>query len=238
MQEQSEQVRCGNTPEVWRQSLHNVSASGPVQGQLIIKYLASDRRFAGIGQAKAAALWTAFGPDLYSVLGDGDLHRLVPVLGEDLSRSLVEAWHEDLAERDVAVWLDEHCFNPRLAWKVIRVWGQEGAGKLRDNPYVMLTFSTWGLVDAAARRIGLALDDPRRQIGAVEAALYQRLDAKHTLCAADEMRSHVGRLLGGSPSLAENAIRLAVRDGCVFRRIRPGVSVESAHRFGETAHPN
>ena len=25
---------------------------------------------------------------------------------------------------------------------------------------------------------------------------------------------------------------------CVFRRIRPGVSVESAHRFGETAHPN
>ncbi|WP_086935370.1 hypothetical protein [Azospirillum sp. B510] len=25
---------------------------------------------------------------------------------------------------------------------------------------------------------------------------------------------------------------------CVFRRIRPGVSVESAHRFGESAHPN
>ncbi len=25
---------------------------------------------------------------------------------------------------------------------------------------------------------------------------------------------------------------------CLFRRIRQGVSVESAHRFGETAHPN
>ena len=99
------QVRCQNIPEVWRQSLHNAPAR--TQGQLLVRYLTSERKFAGIGQAKASALWKAFGTQLYRILGDGDTHQLATVIGDDLAASLAEAWQEDLAERDVAIWLDE-----------------------------------------------------------------------------------------------------------------------------------
>jgi exodeoxyribonuclease V alpha subunit len=213
MHEHPEQVRCRNTPEVWRQSLHDASAVGPVQGDLIVRYLATEKRFVGIGQARAAALWKAFGPELYRILGDGEVERVAEVLGDELARALVETWRDDLAERDVAVWLDEHRFNPRLAWKIIRIWGSQGAEKLRANPYIMLTFANWDTVDAAARRVGVAKDDPRRQIGAVEAALYQRLGKQHTVCPEDDLRDHVARLLSAPPAVAANAIAIAVLDG-------------------------
>ena len=45
----------------------------------------------------------------------------------------------------------------------------------------MLAFAGWEKVDRMARSLGVAQDDPRRQVAAVEACLYQRLDAKHTL---------------------------------------------------------
>lgn len=186
--------------------------AGQIRGRFIVKYLAANRRFAGVGYARAAALWEAFGPDLYRVLADGETARLAPLLGEDVARSLVEAWREDLAERDIAVWLDEHGFDARLAWKVLRVWGDAGPDKLRANPYIMLTFASWRAVDDAARRIGIEPDDPRRLIGAVEAALYERLDRKHTWTPAETLRGDLARRLDASPARAEAAIRLAVQD--------------------------
>jgi exodeoxyribonuclease V alpha subunit len=152
----------------------------PKQGDYLVRYLARSPKFAGIGEAVALRLWRAHGSALYGILAGDDPGPLAPILGEQRAAELLEVWTEDLAECDVAVWLDENRFDTRLANKVIRVWGAQGAAKLRANPYVMLTFANWRPVDDAARRVGVPIDDPRRLIGATEAALYDRLEERHT----------------------------------------------------------
>jgi len=52
---------------------------------------------------------------------------------------------------------------------------------LQQNPYFLLAFAGWTKVDSAALKLGVALDDDRRLVGAVEAALYERLQHAHTV---------------------------------------------------------
>ena len=84
-------------------------------------------------------------------------------------------------EADIISFLDAHGFDARLADKIRKVWRGDALTKLKENPYRMLAFAGWEKVDRAARALGVTDDDPRRQVAAVEACLYKRLDAKHTL---------------------------------------------------------
>ncbi|WP_407165984.1 helix-hairpin-helix domain-containing protein [Bradyrhizobium sp. ORS 111] len=152
----------------------------PRSGEIIVRHLAEDPAFEGVGYATAAKLWKAFGDELYALLGNGDIARLTEVLGADRAERLALAWREKLAEGDVVVWLDEHGFEQRLAKKIIRLWGAEAAAKLRESLYVMLALADWPVVDAAGRRIGIAADDPRRLVAAIEVVLYPIVNALAT----------------------------------------------------------
>lgn len=152
-------------------------------GKLIINFLLKHPAFngLGIGKARATRLWTEFGSDLHVVLGTGDVGKLSGVLPEDSAQKLVEAWRSVREEASVVSFLDQHGFDLRLANKVRRVWPENTLAKLIDNPYRMLAFADWEKVDRAAHSLGVTQNDPRRRIAAVEACLYRRLDAKHTL---------------------------------------------------------
>ncbi len=152
------------------------------RGQLIIDFLSKHPAFAGlgIGKAKATRLWKNFGSDLYEVLSQGDLEKLTYVLSEGSAQRLVEAWQTVSAEADIISFLDTHGFEARLAGKVRKIWRGDALTKLKENPYRMLAFAGWEKVDRMAHSLGVTHDDPRRQVAAVEACLYKRLDAKHT----------------------------------------------------------
>jgi exodeoxyribonuclease V alpha subunit len=179
-------------------------------GEIIVRHLAEEPAFEGIGYATAAKLWKAFGNKLYALLGNGDVARLTEVLGVDRAERLVLAWTEKLAEGDVVVWLDEHGFDARLAKKVIRLWGAEAAAQLRKSPYVMMALADWAVVDAAGRRIGVDPNDPKRLIAAVEAVLYARLDQHHTWIAHSDLVNAVSRLLKCPTAKSEEALAIAV----------------------------
>ncbi|WP_271565893.1 AAA family ATPase [Bradyrhizobium sp. CCBAU 11386] len=179
-------------------------------GETIVRHLAEEPAFEGIGYATAAKLWKSFGDNLYALLGNGDAVRLADVLGADRAERLVLAWREKLAEGDVVVWLDEHGFDARLAKKIIRLWGADAAAKLRESPYVMMALADWAVVDAAGRKIGVSTDDPRRLVAAVESVLYARLDQHHTWIGHRDLVTAVGRLLKCPPAKAEEALAAAV----------------------------
>jgi hypothetical protein len=63
-------------------------------GRLIIDFLLKHPAFdgLGIGKAKATRLWTKFGPDLHTVLSQGNVERLADVLSVESAQKLVEAW--------------------------------------------------------------------------------------------------------------------------------------------------
>ncbi len=152
-------------------------------GRLIVDFLLKHPAFdgLGIGKSKAGRLWAEFGADLYDVLDKDDVEKLSSVLPVESAQKLVEAWHSVVEEAAVVSFLDHHGFDTRLASKVRRVWPEEPLARLQQNPYRMLAFADWEKVDRAARSLGITEDDPRRQVAAVEACLYRRLDAKHTL---------------------------------------------------------
>ncbi len=163
----------------------HVHRATPVEpaGRLIVNFLLRHPAFdgLGIGKAKAARLWAEFGPDLHVALSKGDVAKLSGVLAGDIAQKLVDAWHSVTEEANVVSFLNQHGFDLRLANKVRAVWPTSTLAKLSDNPYRMLAFANWEKVDRAARSLGVAEHDPRRQVAAVEAFLYRRLDAKHTL---------------------------------------------------------
>ncbi|MBR0910168.1 AAA family ATPase [Bradyrhizobium japonicum] len=197
-------------------------------GDTIVRHLAEDPAFEGIGYATAAKLWAAFGAELYALLGNGDVDSLSEVLSEDRAERLALAWKEKLAEGDVVVWLDEHGFERRLAKKIIRLWGAEAAAKLRDQPYAMMALADWPVVDAAGGRMGIAADDPRRLVAAVEAVLYERLDQHHTWIGERDLVAAVGKLLKCSPARAGEAVVAAVAEKAAIP-IASGFQAAGAH---------
>ena len=112
-------------------------------GETLVQHLAEGEAFVGIGYATAGKLWEAFGAELYALLGNGDVGRLAEVLGTERATALADAWSEKLAEGDVVIWLDENCFDRRLAKKIIRLWGDQAPAKLRAQPYVMMALADW-----------------------------------------------------------------------------------------------
>lgn len=157
------------------------------KGRLIISYLANHPEFAGIGECKAKVLYDAFGDNLASILDAGDTEALWTILTVSMADRLVEVWAEKRAEGAVVTFLDKHGFDVRLANKLRRVWGSQAIEMLELNPYYMLAFATWRVTDSAAGKLGIHQNDERRLVGAVEAALYERLQSAHTLTSAGKL---------------------------------------------------
>lgn len=187
------------------------------KGELLRRFLAQNRAFQGVGDARARKLWEAFGEALYGLLDAGNAERLAEVLGPDLAASLVDAWKESQAEAKVIRWLEDHCFPVAMATKVMRLWGVDAPEKIGENPYRMLAVAGWTRVDSAALDAGASPDCPERRIAAVEATCYRAMEGKHTALPKPELLEGVQRLLRCPPEKAQEALVLAEGDRAVVQ---------------------
>ncbi|MGO8374650.1 AAA family ATPase [Rhizobium ruizarguesonis] len=186
------------------------------RGRHIVEFLASRPEFVGVGKATAQRLWERFGPDLYAILGDGDVHRLSELLDRNQAAIVVEAWRNQQALADCVVFFDEQGIELNVARKAVAFWGDEAVLKMKDNPYRLLTVCTWPQVDRVATALGISGGDPRRLVAAVESILYDRLDRKHTWCGGSVLVGLVARRLRVSEEDALTAVELAVSDGAAI----------------------
>ncbi|MGF6636460.1 AAA family ATPase [Paraburkholderia sp. MM6662-R1] len=181
------------------------------RGRLIERYLVEN--FEGIGVAKAAALWMSFGENLIELLDSGNVDALKEVVSSQVARRLVLGWRERRGDAELIAFLDAHGFDWALSSKLIRVWGNDAFSMLTRNPYHLIAFETWPKVDAAGLKLGVARDDERRLIGAVEATIYDRLLEGHTLTAASVLIDGVERRLKRREG--EVAIQCALRERAI-----------------------
>ncbi len=202
-------------PKYGRQLYAKRGSYSVPKGRLIINYLVNHPDFSGIGEGKAKALYDAFGDELVSILDAGDVEALWTVLTASMAERLVDAWSEKRAEGAVVAYLDKYGFDVRLANKLRRVWGSQAIEMLELNPYYMLAFTTWRVTDSAAGKLGVPQDDERRRVGAVEAALYERLQEAHTLTPTNKLIGQVTKLLASDASIASSAIKLALQEGAI-----------------------
>lgn len=211
------------------EQLHAISGMYELpRGKLITQFLANHPDFVGIGEAKAQRLWGEFGERLAPTLAAGDVAALEVVLNRVTAENLVEAWRAKQAEAETIEFLDAHGLDWRMANKVLRVWGDQASKMLLLNPYLMLAFTSWPAVDAAAQKLGVATDDPRRLVGAVEATLYERLQHAHTLTSHKLLVDRVSQYM--PVTQARRAVVLATEEVAAC-----GSELEGYQAFGAAA---
>jgi exodeoxyribonuclease V alpha subunit len=97
---------------------------------------------------------------------------------------------------------------------------------LELNPYYLLALAGWRQVDSAAMKLGIARDDERRLVGAVESALYDRLQQSHTLSSHDDLVTAVNRRL--KLRQADRAIQLALEEYAIVGSRESGYQTQGA----------
>lgn len=186
--------------EGFRQQQINIAAENIVfvrpSGEHLIRFLSDSVGFKGIGIVRARQLWDKFGDSVYEILDQGDVEKLSVSLPESIAVGLVAAWAE-IGNSETIRWLYECNFGIALIRKVVRYFGSDTKQKLEEDPYRLLSFSaSWKEVDSFARsKLRVALNDPRRLMGACEEALYRSCSAGNTILTSKMIRAYLGRLL-------------------------------------------
>lgn len=185
------------------------------RGRAIIRHLATDKRFVGIGRATSTKLWETFGETIYDRIRDRDLQALAVVVGPERAVAIVDGFGMLSDEVEIFRWLDRYGVSPRVAGAAARVWGIGAIDRIMADPYTMTLLEPWQAVDERALRLGVAPEDDRRLCAAVEEALAIRFKAGHMASPATSVRLLVRRLLspwGGDPA---RAIKIALANGRV-----------------------
>lgn len=190
----------------------NIPAAAYVE-RLLIKHPA----FRGMyfGKAKAQKLVSEFGAEnLIQTLNEGRTTHVAEVVSPQIAEEIVKAWQALQNEIATAEFLMEHNFEPDLAKKIIKVCRTDTVERLKQNPFGLIAFrglhkNLWNAIEATGRKLGIANDDPRRLIGAVEKVLFERLSDGHTACSVSECLNLVSRTLDNR-SLALPAIQHAL----------------------------
>jgi len=167
----------------------------------------------GLGVVTANKLYRAHGPNLATLLSRGDTAAL-PELAEEIAYELCVRWAALTLEPAVVNWLDERGLEPRIATKIIALYGAQSVEAMETNPYCLLPFMPFAKIDAFARsRLNVATDDPRRMVAAVEAALYHAVAQGHTASSRTEL---VTALRWSFNDRAEEALGLALAQPVAF----------------------
>lgn len=190
--------------------------------RLLIKHPAF--RGLAFGKAKVGKLVRVFGAEnLAQTLTAGKVSHLAEVINPDLAQKLVEAWGSLQNEISTIQFLMEHDFDPGLAKSILKVCQTDTVERLKRNPYSLVAFhgvhpNLWKTVEAAASKLGITTDDPRRLSGIVEYLLYTRLDQGHTACSLDDLKALLRQRIP-SPELVDLSITFALdrRAVCIKR---------------------
>ncbi|WP_460059457.1 AAA family ATPase [Pseudomonas sp. S2_A05] len=190
--------------------------------RLLIKHPAF--RGLAFGKAKVAKLVREFGAEnLAQTLTAGRTSHLAEVINPDLAQKLVEAWGTLQNEISTIQFLMEHDFDPGLAKSILKVCQTDTVERIKRNPYSLVAFhgvhpNLWKTVEAAAAKLGITVDDPRRLSGIVEYLLYTRLDQGHTACSLEDLKALLRQKIP-APDLVDLSITSALnrRAVCIKR---------------------
>ncbi len=157
----------------------------------------------GIGAATARKLIKRFGTELPALLDNSEVEAISSVAGisEAIALQAIQSWHEQGAKKELIDFIQRPFKdNPSLiqpltkaVLKAHKFYRHAALEKLKDNPYLLWAFCSWTETDQLAQALGIAKDDRRRMVCAVEESLYQLYNDGHTapppLLVNDKLKS-------------------------------------------------
>lgn len=130
----------------------------PETGEALIRFIANEKEFTGIGEAKARALWDAFGSELHPMLqSETSEHRgrLREVLSEVSVTALYNGYakYKNLAH---ANWLASLGVPLSIQQRILKYHDNRTVEILKSNPYALLGFGmSFSDIDAIAEQMGM-----------------------------------------------------------------------------------
>lgn len=169
------------------ESPEHIECSLPETGEQLIRFIAREADFKGIGESKARALWELLGKDLHSIVRKDtpeSREKLRSVLSEDSINALFEGYakYKNLAYCN---WMTEHKIPAGVQQRLLKHHGEESIEAIKQNPYVLIGFGiSFEQVDLVVANCDFKLVvtdcDHKRLSAALETAIRKEIDKGHT----------------------------------------------------------
>ena len=161
----------------------------------------------GIGDAIIDRLLAAHGSELIGVLETKNIPELiqVPRISEAIAHQLCNTWHMAAGKVGLIQLLDEKLSGKNKktrtsiinsVMKAYRIYGEDTASKLEDDPYRLWAFATWRQTELLGKVMGVPENDSRRLVCAVEEALHHKLSEGHTVVHPNDFSDELSKLIG------------------------------------------
>lgn len=182
------------------ESPEHIECSLPETGEQLIRFIARESDFKGIGESKARALWELLGKDFHSTVRK-DTHesreRLRSVLSEDSINALFEGYakYKNLAYCN---WMTEHKIPASIQQRLLKHHGEESIEAIKQNPYVLIGFGmSFTDVDKLVNfdQFKITACDHRRLSAALETAIRKEIEKGHTYTTQACLRPYLTKLL-------------------------------------------
>jgi exodeoxyribonuclease V alpha subunit len=183
------------------ESPDEVSCSLPETGEQLIKFIAKEKDFKGIGESKARALWQLLGKKFHSTIGKDtpdSRDRLRGVLSEDSIDALFKGYAK-YTNLSACNWMSEHKIPAQIQQRILKHHDQKTVDAIKANPYLLLGFGmSFSDVDAVAAKL-VKVDqfksNPHRLSAAVEMAIRKEIEKGHTYTTQNAIKPTVKKLL-------------------------------------------
>lgn len=177
----------------------------------------------GIGKALADALWAEFGADAVETLRErpescaATIARLSPEVAWEAARFLREHHALENCSIDLVELFASRGFPKRLVKEATKAWGNNAAGLIRRNPYLLMRFRGVGFLrcDALYLDLGLPPGRLKRQAYAAWHALATDTEG-HTWHPVNAGVKAIGMRVAGAETDPPTALKLAKRAGIIL----------------------
>ncbi|WP_348708125.1 AAA family ATPase [uncultured Pseudoalteromonas sp.] len=186
------------------ESPEHIECSLPETGEQLIRFIARESDFKGIGESKARALWELLGKDFHSTVrkdAPESRERLRSVLSEDSINALLEGYakYKNLAYCN---WMTEHKIPASIQQRLLKHHGEKSIEAIKQNPYVLIGFGMSftdvdNLINSNSIQLKLEVAncDQRRLSAALETAIRKEIEKGHTYTTQAALRPYLTRLL-------------------------------------------
>jgi exodeoxyribonuclease V alpha subunit len=171
----------------------------PENGEQLIRFIAKESAFKGIGEQKARALWESLGTDFHTILSNDtpeSRKRLLELLSPD-SVDALYAGYSKYSNLSACNWMSKHAIPALVQQRLLKFHKKGSIQAIQDNPYILLGFGvSFQAIDGMP--FSVPKEDPRRLTAAVEMAIRKEIEKGHTYTTQSAIRPTVNKLLGTS----------------------------------------
>ena len=164
-----------------------VQCSLPESGEQLIRFIAHEKDFKGIGESKARALWQLLGKDFHETLKKDtpeSRSSLRQILSDEAIDSLFTGYGK-YRNLSFCNWMSKNNIPASIQQRLIKYHGGRTIHEIKLNPYVLVGFGmSFPTVDLLATNpdsdFSVPLSDDRRLSAAIEAAIRKEINKGHT----------------------------------------------------------